>query len=99
MIERRSSDSTLSMHRLVQTAVWRRLSDVDKVETFDIAVKLLGNGFPNTWNVVTSHQFSSWKQCEARIAHVGALLEKVQTYKINVKEPAQLSELAFRFAW
>lgn len=87
------------MHRLVQSAVLGRLKEHERSEIFDTAVKLLGDGFPNTWNVVTVHQHATWSQCGMRVAHVEALIHKYKTYKIQSSKVIAFIELIFRFAW
>lgn len=99
MIERDTTNAALSMHRLMQAAVIRRLSEVERTRMVDTAVTLLGHGFPNTWNTVTDHQFTAWSQCEIRVAHVRAIASKIEAYQISVQHPRALAELDFRFAW
>ena len=99
LIDRFSKDAMLAAHRLVQSAVMERLSPLEKLKYFNHVVKLLGNGFPNTWNTVTSHQFSSWAKCERCLPHVNFLIVQSNRYKLTPTDPAEYTELILRCCW
>lgn len=99
LVERCATESSLSMHRLVQAAVLRRLSKDEKSKLFNEAVQLLGLGFPNTWNAVTVHQYAAWSKTEIRVPHVLSLIKKRKIYKINDSNPKATAELVFRISW
>ncbi|KAI9811064.1 MAG: hypothetical protein M1827_005646 [Pycnora praestabilis] len=69
LVERTADDGSLSVHRLVQSVVLARLSPPERVESMDYAIKLLGKGFPNTWQSDIGHQFSTWTRCEMCLPH------------------------------
>lgn len=77
----------------------KRLSPVEKLKYFNRVVKLLGNGFPNTWNTVTSHQFSSWAKCKRCLPHVNFLIVQSNRYKLTPTDPAEFIELILRCCW
>ena len=89
LIDRLYNDKSLSVHRLVQEAVMRRLSAVDRVKYFDRVTTLLSNGFPNSWNTVTSHQFTAWAKCEIFLPHVNFLMK--QSEKLRIESQTQVS--------
>lgn len=99
LLHRDATDSSLSMHRLVQQAIIENLSDHERTEILDNAVTILSNGFENSWNVVTTHQFNNWGHCELRITHVQALMKKSKQFGLTSKKPAAFAELIFRCAW
>ena len=99
LLHRDAAESSLSFHRLVQDAVIQRLSIDERTRFLDVAVIILGQGFENTWNKVTSHQFTAWKQCALRIAHSRSLIKQSQRYRLHSKDPENFAELVFRCAW
>jgi len=99
LIDRSSETESLTIHRLVQAAVMRRLTEDEKVEYFDVAITILSNGFPNTWNTVTSHQFTAWAKCELCLPHVNFLIEQSKKYCLKARDPKKFSELILRCCW
>ena len=99
LIDKSSENATLSVHRLVQAAVVKRLSPLERLTYFDRTVKLLSNGFPNTWNTVTSHQISSWAKCELCLPHVNFLIVQCNRYRLSPTDPAPFTELILRCCW
>ncbi|RMZ00503.1 hypothetical protein D0864_03710 [Hortaea werneckii] len=59
LLQRDETDSSLSMHRLVQFAILESLSPQERTTILDNAVTILSHGFENSWNVVTTHQFKN----------------------------------------
>ncbi len=99
LIDRSSEDATLAVHRLVQAAVMKRLSPQEKQRYFNRVIKLLSNGFPNTWNTVTSHQFSAWEKCERCLPHVNFLIMQRNSYKLGPTDSDAFTELILRCSW
>jgi hypothetical protein len=99
LIDRSSEAESLTMHRLVQAAVMRRLTKEEKIDYFDVAITILSNGFPNTWNTVTSHQFTAWAKCELCLPHVNFLIEKTKKHSLKASDPKMFSELILRCCW
>ncbi|RMY81350.1 hypothetical protein D0861_08341 [Hortaea werneckii] len=99
LLQRDETDSSLSMHRLVQFAILESLSPQERTAILDNAVTILSHGFENSWNVVTTHQFKNWKHFDQRIAHVQALINRSRQFNIVFGDPTAFSELIFRCAW
>jgi len=99
LLQRDEADSSLSIHRLVQFAILESLSPQERITILDNAVTILSHGFENSWNVVTTHQYENWRHFELRVAHVQALINKSQRFKIVPEDSAVFSELIFRCAW
>lgn len=88
MISRLSSSKALSMHRLVQPAVFSRLSKIERVELSDLTVYILYSDFPNTWQNRGAHQghgWESWETCSAILSHVNELMQLSTKNKIKSK--------------
>ena len=99
MVTRSSAFKALSMHRLVQFAVFLRLSKSDRIAYFDLAVRILYFDFPNTWQGRGAHQghgFASWETCSAILPHISWLMKLSEKYKIVSTDPAMWAELVFR---
>ncbi|KAI7261945.1 hypothetical protein KC335_g10470 [Hortaea werneckii] len=98
LLQRDETDSSLSMHRLVQFAILESLSPQERTAILDNAVTILSHGFENSWNVVTTHQYKNWKHFDQRIAHVQALINRSRQFNIVFGDPTAFSELVFRCA-
>jgi hypothetical protein len=99
LIDRCSENDSLTIHRLVQSAVMKRLTPEERSKYFDVAIKILSNGFPNTWNTVTSHQFTAWAKCEQCLPHVNFLIVQSQKYGLKATDLNTFSELILRCCW
>ncbi|MCJ1396521.1 hypothetical protein MMC18_009412, partial [Xylographa bjoerkii] len=95
----RFDDATISVHRLVQSAVLTRLSTEEKTKISSYAVKLLLKGFPNTWESDVGHQFSAWKFCEMCLPHVNFLVSQVRKWKVKLMDPQSFADLVLRCCW
>ncbi|KXX82634.1 hypothetical protein MMYC01_201088 [Madurella mycetomatis] len=87
------------MHRLVQFAVFLRLSKSDRIVYFDLAVRILSSDFPNTWQARGAHQghgFASWETCTTILPHVSWLMKLSEEYKIKSENSIMWAELVFR---
>ncbi|KAK3381006.1 tpr repeat-containing protein [Podospora didyma] len=76
MVNRLSSSKALSMHRVVQFAVFY----------FDLAVKILYFDFPIPWKVRGSHQnhgWESWETCCAILPRVSWLMVLSEKHKVK----------------
>ncbi|KAJ9648289.1 hypothetical protein H2199_001142 [Coniosporium tulheliwenetii] len=80
LIEKNIDDATLSVHRLVQAAVIRRLTDQHKSKYFDVVVRIISWGFPDTWSEDIGHQFGAWTKCEKCLPHVDHLVKQAERY-------------------
>jgi hypothetical protein len=99
LIDRSSNTDSLTIHRLVQAAVMRRLTKEERIAYFDVAITILSHGFPNTWNTVTSHQFTAWAKCELCLPHVNFLIEQSKKYSLKSSDSKKFSELILRCCW
>jgi hypothetical protein len=99
LIDRSSETESLTIHRLIQAAVMKRLTPNERVNYFDAAITILSYGFPNTWNMVTSHQFTAWAKCEQCLPHVNFLIEQSKKYNLKASDPKKFSELILRCCW
>lgn len=99
LVNRSSAYKALSVHRLVQVAVFTRLSKIERNFLLDSTITLLSNGFPNTWKKTGHHQghsWASWETCGEVLPHVNRLMELVKQYKLNASDPELFAELIFR---
>ncbi|KAJ6260258.1 LOW QUALITY PROTEIN: hypothetical protein Dda_4482 [Drechslerella dactyloides] len=99
LVDRWYETGSLSIHCLVQEAVIRQLPDAQRVKYVDAAIELLSNSFPNTWNIVTGHQFATWEKCEVCYPHIAFLAKQCEQWKVQPSNPKAYSELIFRMAW
>ncbi|VUC30930.1 unnamed protein product [Clonostachys rosea] len=91
LINRTSDLAMLSIHRLVQSAVQKRLSEAETTKYFDAAVHLLCWGFPDHSKTDIGHQIKAWERCEKVVTHVNHL---VQLAKDKGKKPGELYLIA-----
>ncbi|EFW99250.1 tpr repeat-containing protein [Grosmannia clavigera kw1407] len=99
MISKLSYSESFSMHRLVQLAVFLRISKKDRPMYFDTATRLLYYGFPNTWNARGPHQghgFTYWTTCSEILPHVSFLMDMSKKYNIKTGNAEIWAELIFR---
>lgn len=99
LVSRSSVNKALSVHRLVQAAVFNRLPKADILLYLDFSITLLSNGFPNTWDKTGHHQghgWASWETCSEVLPHVGFLMDLVQKYKLSPSRHETFAELIFR---
>ena len=99
LIGKDTETKSLSVHRLVQQAVLRRLDDVTKRKYFSVASNLLGFGFPDTWSKDIGHQKKEWARCERYLPHVNALVNLASATPSLVREPDVWAELLLRCSW
>ncbi|KAJ9669237.1 hypothetical protein H2201_000589 [Coniosporium apollinis] len=86
LIEKNIDDATLSVHRLVQAAVIRRLTDQHKSKYFDVVVRIISWGFPDTWSEDIGHQFGAWTKCEKCLPHVDHLVKQAESWYLYERE-------------
>lgn len=92
-------DATLSIHRLIQAAVQREMSEKDQVEYFDRVVRILIWGFPDHWRKDKGHQFQTWTKCEQCLPHVHHLVKQAERYKVSPGDVQLYAELLLRASW
>jgi hypothetical protein len=99
LMSRLSSSKALSMHRLVQFAIFTRMPESDKTFYFDHATQILYFDFPNTWQKRGSHQghgWESWETCSAILPHVSWLMQISDEQKVKTTKSDLWAELVFR---
>lgn len=95
----KSEYANLSIHRLIQAAVMRNQSELQKSENFDVAVRILSWGFPETWSEDVGHQFHAWQKCEQCLPHVHHLVRQRKVHRIAPGNPQKYGELLLRCSW
>ncbi|KAI9765919.1 MAG: hypothetical protein M1840_007060 [Geoglossum simile] len=99
LVNRSSAHKSLIVHRLVQATVFNRLSKDEVIFSLDSTVKLLSNGFPNTWKKSgpqQGHGWASWETCSEVLPHVSWLIGLVKKHKLKSNDPELFAELIFR---
>ncbi|KAH6887138.1 P-loop containing nucleoside triphosphate hydrolase protein [Thelonectria olida] len=99
LIDRAGDLAILSIHRLVQSAVQKRLSESESIKYFDAVVHMLCWGFPDHSSTDIGHQIAAWTRCEKCLPHVYQL---VQLAKIPAKKPGdrqKYADLLLRCSW
>ena len=95
----RFDDATISIHRLVQSAIMNQLTSGERVQMAGHTIRLLLKNFPNTWQSDVGHQFSAWKACEVSLPHVKFLVKLVKKWKLQVKDSQTFADLSLRCCW
>ncbi|KJZ74929.1 hypothetical protein HIM_05660 [Hirsutella minnesotensis 3608] len=99
LVNRASDLAILSIHRLVQSAVQKRLSESESIKCFDAVVHMLCWGFPDHSSTDIGHQITAWTRCEKCLPHVNHL---VQLAKYQGKAPGdrqKYANLLLRCSW
>jgi len=99
LIDKSIEDAVLSIHRLVQASVIRRLTESDRSKYFDATVRMLSWGFPDTWSQDIGHQFQAWTKCDKCLPHVNHLAKQAKKYKISSQNVQLYGELLLRCSW
>lgn len=99
LISKDTDKKVLSVHRLVQIALLRRLDEPGKRKYFNAAVSLLGLGFPDTWSRDVGHQKQEWARCERYLPHVNVLVGHASKNASLVETPDAWAELLLRCSW
>jgi len=99
LINKNNETGLLSIHRLIQAAVMRKLSAQDRNDYFDAVVAILKWGFPERWSEDLGHQHQHCKRCEMCLPHVDYLIRQKGEYKINPANPQSLAEFLLPCCW
>ncbi|KAL8936576.1 MAG: hypothetical protein Q9216_004861 [Gyalolechia sp. 2 TL-2023] len=99
LINKASDTGLLSIHRLIQAAVIRRLSSEEKATAFDIVVRLLCWVFPDTFSKDVGHQHQSWENSEKCLPHIDHIIKMKEDYKISLPDPQYYAEVLLRCSW
>ncbi|KAI0861638.1 hypothetical protein F4860DRAFT_475715 [Xylaria cubensis] len=99
LVTRIAPSKALSIHRLVQLSVFKRLSKDQRIYYFDIVVQILYHDFPNTWAArgpYQGHGYKSWETCSSVLVHVNWLMSLSRDHKVAPKFLTDWVELIFR---
>ena len=99
LINKSSEASFLSVHRLLQAAVMRRLSPQAKAGYFDLVIIFLCWGFPDTFSKDIGHQHQSWEKCEMCLPHVDHIVKLQERYSIVSSNTETFAQLLLRCCW
>ena len=99
LISKTKDKARLSAHRLIQTAVMRRLSAEDRTKYLDAVIQILCWGFPDTWSQDVGHQHQSWETCEMCLAHVEHLVKQKNKFQIRPSDVEAFAQLLLRCCW
>lgn len=99
LIDKSIESGIICMHRLVQTAVMRRMSPQERQEIFSVLVNILATNLPDTYSADVGHQVSSWSRCERSLPHLESIVERNKDYKIFPDDNQPFAELLLRFCW
>lgn len=99
LIDKNADDASLSVHRLIQVAVLRRMSQNELNTYFCAASRMLCWGFPDHWSKDQGHQIATWSRCEMCLPHVYYLVELCKRHEIPLQDPQGYAELLLRCSW
>ncbi|KAI0813657.1 P-loop containing nucleoside triphosphate hydrolase protein [Xylaria sp. FL0064] len=78
LINRMRGSADFTVHRLIQSAVRKRLSECDSSKYLGSIVQMLCWGFPDHSKVDIGHQIVAWGRCEKCLPHVRHIVELVK---------------------
>lgn len=99
LIDKAGDTGILSLHRLIQTAVMRRLSRDEKTKYFDKVIKILSWGFPDTFSKDVGHQHLSWESSEKCLPHISHAIKQKEEQKVRPTDPQHFAEVLLRCSW
>ena len=99
LINKSSEAGFLSVHRLLQAAVMRKLSSEAKVRHFDAVIGFLCWGFPDTFSQDIGHQHQSWGKCEMCLPHVDHIIKFQERYSILSSKTETYAQMLLRCCW
>ncbi|CAG8147427.1 unnamed protein product [Penicillium nalgiovense] len=99
LIDKSSESGLISMHRLVQRAVIRRMSTEAREGTLLLAMAIVAANFPDTYSADVGHQVAFWNDCEKSLSHVGSIVNKCGEFKIFEEKNQRFAELLLRCSW
>ena len=98
-IDKSVESGVIRMHRLVQTAVIRRMTSEERQQMFSILVEILGENLPDTYSPDIGHQVASWERCERSLSHLESIAQKNAEFSIIPGDNQPFAELLLRFCW
>ncbi|KAF9242219.1 hypothetical protein DTO006G1_6440 [Penicillium roqueforti] len=99
LIDKSSESGVISMHRVVQRVVIRRMSDEERDKTFLLAIAIVSANFPDTYSADIGHQIASWNDCKKNLTHIESIVSKGTEFKIFEGENQPFAELLLRCSW
>ncbi|RHZ68953.1 hypothetical protein CDV55_102531 [Aspergillus turcosus] len=99
LVQKSEENEVLSIHRLVQTAVIRRMSDKEREAYFGAVVDILFPTFPDTYSAELGHQVASWTRCERSLPRLQHLVKQNEGFKVYVGNNQKFAELLLRCCW
>ena len=99
LIDKSTETGVLSMHRLIQRAVLRRLSIERREKICLLVVNILLANFPDTYSNDVGHQVASWIECERSLPHIESLVQQSEHFKVLVSASQSFAELLLRCSW
>ena len=94
LINKNIDTGILSVHRLIQAAVTRRLSGEEKSKCFAAVIEILTSGFPDTWS-----QDVGWGTSEKCLPHVLHLVKQKERDRLAPTDPNSFAQLLLRCCW
>ena len=99
LVDKNRDTGVLSVHRLIQAAVTRRLSGQERSKCFSAVIEILTWGFPDTWSKDVGHQHQSWETSEKCLPHVLHLVKQKEQYRLTPLDADVFAQLLLRCCW
>lgn len=99
LIDKSTESGVISMHRLLQRAVIRRMSTEERERMFLLAVGILSANFPDTYSADVGHQAASWGYCERSLPHMENIVKQSEHFGVLENENQSFAELLLRCSW
>ncbi|UNI18783.1 hypothetical protein JDV02_005033 [Purpureocillium takamizusanense] len=99
LINRTAESASLSMHRLLQSAIQGRLTKSESTRYIDLVVDLLCWGFPDHSSADIGHQIAAWSRCEKCLPHVNQLAHVAKAQGKRPGDPQRFARLLLRCGW
>lgn len=99
LIDKHADSGIISMHRLVQTAILRRMSNDERIKYCTVVIQMLVWGFPEHYIEDQGHQVKTWARCGKCIGHVFHMSKVIEAYNVKLNDPMPYSELLLRCSW
>ena len=99
LIDKSIETGIISIHRLIQRAIIRRMNLNEKERFFSLVVGMLASSFPDTFSADVGHQAASWTRCEEALPHIENLIKQSEQHHVFVKDNQPFAELLVRCCW
>lgn len=91
------NDSTMTVHRVVQSTRFKIMSVEERQETFDVALSILAARFPQ--QVLGNHMHNLWDDCEVFLPHVLAFDNAVKQWRPMLDDPSVYINMMCDCTW